>query len=212
MRAAFDELARLGCGIQLTPGNLPTAGFREHVAASGVATRTHHGFSYDARKTATWSEGACVVGSDSVHPPRTSDLAGTGWRTWFERGGAPPILEVMYPGYALGTGDEVEHAIADGITLAVDVSHVYLQIMQGAMAEHVWRRLRDYERIAEVHVSANRGRADTHQPLTADTFGLDWARERVANDDVVILESYMHRTTAVQREAQLSLLRGAPGE
>ncbi|MBA3397334.1 MAG: hypothetical protein H0T89_32205 [Deltaproteobacteria bacterium] len=212
MRAAFAELARLGCGIQLTPGNLPTAGFREHVAISGVPTRTHHGFSYEARKTATWSEGTCVVASDSLHPPKLTDHANGNWRAWVESTPAPPILEVMYPGYALGTGDEVERAMADGIALAVDVSHVYLQIMQGAMTEQVWRRLRDYQRIAEVHVSANRGRADTHQPLAADTFGLDWARERVANDDVVILESYMHRTSDVQREAQVSLLRGAPGE
>ncbi len=28
MMSAFDELARLGVGIQLTPGNLPSAGFR----------------------------------------------------------------------------------------------------------------------------------------------------------------------------------------
>jgi sugar phosphate isomerase/epimerase len=205
MRAAFDDLARLGVGIQLTPGNLPTPEFREHVAASGVTTRRHHGFAFDARKTATWSESACVVESESVHPP----LAGENveWRAWFERAPAPPILEVMYPGYALGTGDEVERVMDDGVTLAVDVSHVFLQIAQGTMHERTWRRLADYDRIAEVHVSANRGRADTHQPLTAETFGLDWARERVANGDAVILECYMHRFSDEQRRQQLELLR-----
>ena len=49
MAAAFDELAALGTGIQLTPGNLPTADFVAHVAASGVTTRTHHGFAWRAR-------------------------------------------------------------------------------------------------------------------------------------------------------------------
>jgi len=39
MARAFDELAALGAGIQLTPGNFPTAAFRDHVAASGVVTR-----------------------------------------------------------------------------------------------------------------------------------------------------------------------------
>lgn len=203
MRAAFDELARLGAGIQLTPGNLPTHAFAAHVAASGVTTRRHHGFTFDARKTETWIEGACVVPSESVHPP----LAGAPWRAWFERVPERPILEVMYPGYELGTGDEVERAMADGITLAVDISHVYLQRMGGAMNDATWRRLADYDRIAEVHVSANRGRADTHQPLTRETFGLDWARERVANGDDVILECYMHKLDDERRHHQLELLR-----
>jgi len=207
MRSAFDELSRLGVGIQLTPGNLPTPGFREHVEASGVTVRRHHGFAFDARKTATWSDGACVVASESVHPPQTDEPTNAAWRTWFERAAAQPILEVMYPGYALGTGDEVERAMDDGIVLAVDVSHVYLQRMQGAMTDATWRRLADYDRIAEVHVSANQGRADTHRPLTRDTFGLDWARERVANDDVVILECYMHKFSDDQRRHQLELLR-----
>jgi hypothetical protein len=51
MAHAFDELAQLGVGIQLTPGNLPTDGFRDHVAASGVATRRHHGFSFEHRRS-----------------------------------------------------------------------------------------------------------------------------------------------------------------
>ena len=200
MRAAFDELARLGVGIQLTPGNLPTPGFRAHVAASGVATRRHHGFAWDARKTATWRDGACVVESESVHPPLVDDV----WRGWDD---AMPILEVMYPGYVLGTGAEVERAMDDGVVLAVDVSHVYLQRMQGAMTDATWRRLADYDRIAEVHVSANRGRADTHQPLADDTFGLAWARERVASGDPVILECYMHKLSEERRREQLEKLR-----
>jgi len=204
MAAAFDELAQLGAGIQLTPGNLPTTAFREHVDRSSVPTRRHHGFAFDARKTATWSDDACAVESESVHPP----LAGEhlGWRAWFERTAERPILEVMYPGYALGTGDEVEAAMADGIVLAVDISHVYLQRMQGAMAERTWRQLQDYNRIAEVHVSANLGRADTHKPLTAETFGLAWARERASNGDPVVLECYMHKLSATRRREQLDLI------
>ncbi|MBA3500785.1 MAG: hypothetical protein M4D80_18100 [Myxococcota bacterium] len=203
MQAAFDELARLGAGIQLTPGNIPTRAFREHVVASRVTTRRHHGFTFDARKTETWIDGACAVDSESVHPP----LAGAAWRPWLERAPAPPIVEVMYPGYELGTGDEVEAAMTDGITLAVDVSHVYLQRMAGVMTDATWRRLADYDRIAEVHVSANQGRADTHRPLTRETFGLDWIRERVANGDDVILECYMHKLDDEQRQHQMELLR-----
>ena len=198
MAAAFDELARLGHGIQLTPGNLPTRGFEAHVAASGVATRRHHGFAFAARVADVWREGACVVASESIHPPR----AGEPWET-------TAIVEVMYPGYELGTGDDVERAMTDRRVLAVDISHVFLQREQGAMTEATWRRLADYDRIAEVHVSANRGRADTHQPITAATFGLAWARARLAAGTPTIFESYMHKQSDAQRRAQLDLIRSA---
>jgi sugar phosphate isomerase/epimerase len=208
MMRAFDDLARLGAGIQLTPGNLPTAGFREHVAASGVTTRCHHGFAYDARRTATWSsEGACVVASESVHPPEHGECAGD-WLAWYERATCRPILEVMYPGHALGTGDEVERAMAAELPLAVDISHVYIQRTQGVMDDRVWRRLCDYPRIAEVHVSANAGRHDTHEPLHRDSFGLAWARERLAGGDPVVLECYMHKLSLDERRMQIDLTRG----
>lgn len=214
MAEAFDELARLGAAIQLTPGNLPTPGFRAHVEASGVRTRRHHGFAYEARRAETWAaDGACLVESESVHPPAdgepAGERAGAGWRGWYEAAERRPILEVMYPGYALGTGAEVEAAMAGGLPLAVDVSHVYLQRVQGAMDERVWRRLCDYDRIAEVHVSANRGRADTHQPLAPDTFGVGWARERLRAGCPVVLECYMHRLGEPARRAQIDALREA---
>src|ERR1700742_2956017 len=140
--AAFDELARLGAGIQLTPGNLPDPRFRAHVAASPTATRRHHGFSYDTRVQQVWSEGACVTDAESVHPPK----AGEPWRAWLERAATPPIVEVMYPGYELGTGDEVERAMADRLVLAVDISHAFIQLTAGAMHEATWRRLQAYDR------------------------------------------------------------------
>lgn len=197
MAAAFDELARLGHGIQLTPGNLVTLDFEAHVAASGVATRRHHGFAFTARVTDVWVDGACVVGSESVHPPRV----GQPWHT-------DAIVEVMYPGYELGTGDEVERAMEQRRVLAVDISHVFLQREQGAMTDATWRRLAGYDRIAEVHVSANRGRADSHQPLTADTFGLAWAREHLVAGTPTIFESYLHKQSDASRRAQLELLTG----
>jgi sugar phosphate isomerase/epimerase len=206
MARAFDELAALGCGIQLTPGNLPGDDGAGHVARSGVPTRRHHGFAYGARRTPVWSDGgACLVPSESVHPPEDGECTGD-WRAWYERASAPPILEVMYPGHALGTGEDVERAMDDGVPLAVDVSHAYIQLTQGAMHERTWRRLRDYERIAEVHVSANDGAHDIHQPLRADAFGLAWARERLTGGDAVVLECYMHKLSAAERRAQLELL------
>jgi hypothetical protein len=202
--AAFDELAALGAGIQLTPGNLPDPMLRAHVTASATPIRRHHGFAFDARVAAVWSEGACVTDAESVHPPK----AGEPWRAWLECAAAPPIVEVMYPGYELGTGAEVERAIDDGLVLAVDISHVFIQLTAGAMDGATWRRLQAYDRIAEVHVSANRGRADAHQPIAAGTFGLAWARERGAHAPT-ILECYMHRLSDAQRRAQLAILTGS---
>lgn len=209
MAQAFDELARLAPAVQLTPGNLPTVDFARHVATSGVITRRHHGFSFVDRKTDVWrADGACVVSSESVHPPEDTERA-DGWRAWYERA-AGPVLEVMYPGYALGTGHEVERAMAARWPLVVDVSHVFIQRTQGAMSDATWKRLADYDRITEVHVSANGGRHDTHRPLTEDTFGLDWARERLGNGEAVVLECYMHRLTEAQRRAQVEMIGGGP--
>jgi hypothetical protein len=206
MARAFDELAALEVGIQLTPGNLPTPHFADHVARSGVITRRHHGFTFDARKQPTWdASGACLVASESVHPPEDGECAGD-WRAWYDAATERPIVEVMYPGYALGCGDAVERAMADALPLAVDVSHVFIQRTQGVMDDRVWRRLADYEHIAEIHVSANAGRHDTHEPLRPDSFGLAWARERRAVP--VVLECYMHRLSFDERRRQIEFVRG----
>jgi hypothetical protein len=205
MARAFDELASLGVGIQLTPGNLPTEGFIEHVTRSGVATRRHHGFAFDARRATTWdASGACAVTSESVHPPEDGECAGD-WRAWYAAAAHKPMLEVMYPGYAIGSGAEVEAAMTDGITLAVDVSHVFIQRTQGVMDERAWKRLAAYPHIGEIHVSANHGRHDTHEPLRADSFGLDWARER-RGDVPIVIECYMHRLSHDDRRRQIDFL------
>jgi len=212
MAGAFDELARLGVALQLTPGNLPTPGFEAHVAASGVPARRHHGFSFERRRADVWSAGgACLVSSESVHPPEDGEgFARRAWRAWYDAAPDRPVLEVMYPGYALGCGDEVLAAMDARLPLAVDVSHVFIQRTQGAMDDRTWRRLAGYDRIAEVHVSANAGRHDTHQPLAPGdaTFGLAWAREQLRAGVPVVLECYMHRLTHDERRRQLDTVRG----
>ncbi|MBA2540081.1 MAG: hypothetical protein H0V17_10640 [Deltaproteobacteria bacterium] len=210
MNSAFDELARLGTPIQLTPGNHVTRDFRAHVEATGVTTRRHHGFAWEARRTETWSaEGACLVASESVHPPKRDAPGATAWWSWYEAAIDRPIIEVMYPGYELGDGESVERAMAAGFDLAVDISHAFIQRTQGAMTEATWQRLCDYDRIVEVHVSANRGEHDSHQPLTASTFGLAWATARLAAGTPTVIECYMHRLTDDERRRQLDLIRGS---
>ncbi len=226
MRAAFDELAALGAAfgqgaVQLTPGNHPTPGFQRHVAGAAAAsrsrTRTHHGFDFEARKREVWSsDGRCLVDADSVHPP-TSDSAAAraveargGVGAWLETHafGAHPLLETMYPGYLLGTGDELEDAMRLGAPLAVDVSHVFIQLCAGAMKETTWQRLAAYEHVREVHVSANAGTHDSHAPLTPDSFGLGWARERLRAGVPTVLECYVHRLSPPERAGQMELLLG----
>lgn len=214
MRAAFDELATLAGAVQLTPGNHPSPGFREHAARAPV--RLHHGFSYAARKQDVWSDDArCLVEAHSVHPPlarspAAAAIAARGLGAWLEARPAEdaPLLETMYPGWVLGTGDELEDAMRAGAALAVDVSHVFLQLCAGAMRESTWQRLAAYERIGEVHVSANDGSRDAHAPLAPSTFGLAWARERLGDGVPVVLECYMHRLSRREREDQIALLRG----
>lgn len=204
MAAAFRALGKFGRGIQLTPGNLPTPGFEQFVADSGIPTKRHHGFAFAARKTDTWLDGACVVASDSVHPPQGDDP----WEAWYAGATDRPIVEVMYPGYALGSGDEVERAMREGYELAVDISHVFIQRTQGVMTDAQWQRLADYDRIREVHVSANAGQYDTHRPITEETFGLAWARARERAGTPLVLECYMHKLTDDECRRQLEIVDG----
>ncbi len=200
MDRAFDDLARLGAGIQLTPGNHPTRAFREHVERSGVITRRHHSFAWDARKTEPWIDGMCAVDSESVHPPRAGEHGG-----WYER--AHPVVEVMYPGYELGDGDAVERAMRDGLPLAVDISHAFIQRTAGVMTEATWQRLCDYDRIIEVHVSANGGEHDSHKPLADNTFGLAWAGAKLRAGTPTVLECYMHKLSDDDRRRQIDRVR-----
>ncbi|MBX2798682.1 MAG: hypothetical protein KTR31_13455 [Myxococcales bacterium] len=198
MAAAFDALCALQPdGIQLTPGNLPTPSFHDHVHRCAVPTRTHHGFAFDARRQPVWIDGRCVVSADSVHPTPGMQLP------------VGPALETMYPGHPLGDDDALQHAMADGLRLAVDVSHAFIGMSQGVLTDRVWRRLMDYDRIVEVHVSANDGRHDTHRPIEPDTFGLDWAREREQAGVPVVLESYFHKLDRGERQRQLDICRGS---
>lgn len=205
MDLALDALLALSPdGVQLTPGNQPTAGFAARL--EGLRTRTHHGFSLTHWKRSVWrDDGCCAVDSDSVHPPVATHPA---FARFLEQP-ALPVLETMYPGQGLGTGEALELAMARGLALAVDVSHVFIQRTAGVLSEATWRRLQDYERIAEVHVSRNDGRRDAHLPITADTFGLSWALERLRAGTPLILESYFHRVAADARRAQVAFFDGA---
>jgi hypothetical protein len=206
MRGAFDELSALGCGVQLTPGNEPTRDFEGHVGRAGVPVRTHHGFSFSRRVAPVWSDdGACVANSDSVHPPRHDSPAAATFTAWLERR-PERVLETMYPGYCLGTGAELEQAMALGVRLAVDVSHLFIHLTQGVLSQGTLARVFDYPHVCEVHVSMNDGRHDSHRLLRADAFGLAWAKARTRDGTPLVHEAYLHRATATERRRQLELL------
>ncbi|MGZ3423302.1 MAG: hypothetical protein ACXVEE_35900 [Polyangiales bacterium] len=209
MESAFRELSALGAdGIQLTPGNHPSAEFRAHT--DGTTVRRHHGFSFEERVRAPWCDetGACLCEAESVHPPKIGSGAALQWRAWYEHAAQKPLIEGMYPGYVLGTGAELIEAMRDAMPLAIDVSHIWLQLRHGVMDEATWRRIADYDHIGEVHLSANAGRHDTHEPLAEDSFGLRWARERLRSGTPVVLECYMHRMPRDTRLRQIELARG----
>lgn len=194
-RAAAELLALLPgeLGLQLTPGCAPAP------VPGHVATRTHHGWVPQALRAAVWAGGQLVWRGDSVHPPAAQEV-GPGW--------TPPddvVLETMFPGYALlSCGEELARAMQDGRRLAVDVAHLQIQRHHGVLAGSVWDRLADYDRIAEVHVSASIDHRDAHAPVSKDTWGLDWARARLRSGTPVVLECYMHHLDEDARRRQIA--------
>jgi hypothetical protein len=207
MRAAFDELLPLADGVQLTPGNVPTPEFAAHIASA--QTLVHHGFAFDARRTRVWGPSATpLVARRSVHAPETVEASfGELQRAIDAVRAAELVLETMYPGFALGSAGELAWAMAEQLPLAVDISHLAIQRTAGVLDERTLARLLDYDRIAEVHVSQSDGVHDRHAPLTADTFGLTWARARQAAGTPVVIECYMHRLSRDERRRQIELAR-----
>jgi hypothetical protein len=204
MQAAATELLDLGpAGLQLTPGCAPTPAFAAWIDYYDVKTRTHDGFSWVRPRQKVWDDGELRVSSDSVHPP----VCGTEFGPWVEGVAAAGVtVEVMYPGWLLGSDDELRAVMRLGVPLAIDVSHLYLQVAAGSVTSATLRQLFDYPHVAEVHVSDNDGRADRHWPLTTDSYGLDWAAERAAEGVPVICESYLHRTSTDDRRRLMDVL------
>lgn len=194
------DLAPGQVGLQLTAGCAPSP------LAVDCPTRTHHGFTRQALRARVWNQGALAWQGDSVHPPRAGE-APEGWQ-------APPdvVLETMYPGYAaLANGDQIAAALDEGRWLAVDIAHLGIQKFHGILTDAVLRRLLDYERVAEVHVSTSRETRDTHAQLDATTWGVDWARAHLAKGTPVILECYMHKLSHEERLEQVAWMLDAAG-
>lgn len=208
--SAWRELCALAPdGMQLTPGNLPSAGFAQTLATTTLPVRAHHGFVVDALRTKVWGDdGALLVPADgrSVHPPMTrDDVDDDAWLGSAVEHGV--VVEVMYPGYPCGDR-EVERLLEADVDLAVDVSHLKLQRAAGVLSATLERRLLDSERVVEVHVSNNDGVTDSHTALTADAYGIGYARARAGGGVVVVvLESYFHKASDDARRRQLDLLR-----
>ncbi len=186
-------------GLQLTAGCAPSP------ITSDCPLRTHHGFTQQALRARVWDGGALLWHGDSCHPPLQREVP-DGWQ--------PPedvVLETMYPGYAaLANGDQIAQAMDAGRWLAVDIAHLGIQMYHGILARAVLRRLLDYERVAEVHVSTSHEARDTHAKLDRTTWGVDWAREHLAKGTPVILECYMHKLTHEERLEQLAWMTGSP--
>lgn len=207
---AFVTLLSLGPdGIQLTGGHAPSAGFEQLAREVGAPLRFHHAFAWAHYKGAVFHAGGEPRHDAvdwSLHPPgRAFGVPIAAWLERRARGAA--AVEVMYPGEPLGTGAEVEMAMALGVPLAVDVSHVHIQRAQGVMGEATLGRLLAYERVVEVHASANGGARDEHRPLREGDFGLDYCRERLRAGTPVVLECAMHGLGRDNRLRQVDLLR-----
>jgi hypothetical protein len=204
---AAAELLALGFdGIQLTPGCAPDPTITEITAS--VPTRTHHGYTPSALRTRVWSDtGELLTAADSVHPPRTREI----YRHALEHGFWGTTIEVMYHPLPLGSDDDIEDVLAAGLPVALDVSHLHISRTAGALSGRVLAKLLAYDNLTEIHVSANDGTRDAHHPLSSDTYGLAWARERCNQHTPVVFEGYLHRLDHAARTAQLEILHGALG-
>jgi hypothetical protein len=195
MSDAAETLAALApgrIGLQLTPGCAPSP------ISVDCPLRTHHGFTYQALRMPVWKDGRLQWQGDSMHPPRSREVP----ESW-----QPPddvVLETMYPGYAaLACGEQLAAALDAGRWLAVDIAHLDIQRYHGILDDTVLRRLLEYPRIAEVHVSTSHHARDTHAKLTDATWGVEWARTRLAAGTPVILECYMHKLSHEERLEQV---------
>ena len=209
MQPAATELLDLGIDrLQLTPGLAPTTDFKAWLELNQIDYLTHHGFSWQKYNTSVWDKaGNCLVESNSIHPPLLDSLSGEIWLQKAENGDYRDfILETMYPKYHLGDSEALTWAMDNQFRLAVDVSHIYIQLQNGSLTDKVWRRLQQYDRIAELHLSSNNGKADIHQPVDKNTFGLAWVQERSRDNIPVVLECYMHRLSKSERLEQIEVI------
>ena len=199
MQSATQELLDLRIqGLQLTPGLVPTNDFKSWLDWQKIYYLTHHGFSWHKYNTSVWNKTAdCLVASNSIHPPKLNSLPGKIWKQKAEDGNYRDlILETMYPQYHLGNSEDLIWAMDNQFRLA---------IQGGSLSDAVWRRLQQYEYVKELHLSSNNGQADIHQPLTKNTFGLDWVKERSQDGIPVVLECYMHRLSDSERLEQIEI-------
>ncbi len=204
-------------GIQLTPGNLPSLGFQSRIESfihRGGLIRVHQGFSWTHyRREVLDADGKPLgLGLDhSIHAPRIAPKYRTDvgpfirWNDWLQTVVDHDLLvETMYPGYALGSGNELESAMDAGVRLCVDIAHLSIQSYAGELSAATLKRLFNYERVSEVHVSHSTAGKDTHSPISAETPWLGWARERIGHIPVV-LESYWHKLDFAQQRMQVQL-------
>jgi hypothetical protein len=204
-RACLTLLALGGDGLQLCPGNLPSPGLEALLSRVQTTLRLHHGFTWDARVAPVWdADGAPLLpmAGRSVHPPQTTPTGGLA--AWLARAaGEGWVVELMPPGWILSDEGSIDAAMAAGLRLAVDVSHLHILRAAGRLSEAGERRVMDYAHIAELHVSDNDGRLDLHRPTTRESYGVGWARERKSAETPMILESYLH---ALNNDARKTLL------
>jgi hypothetical protein len=194
-------------GIQLTAGCAPDA--RLDAVLDGVAVRTHHGYHPRSLRTRVYGDDATLVaGADSLHPPRRAQR-----EAFFSRleAGAygDTAFEAMYPGYVLGDEADLRRYLATGAPLAVDVSHIHLQLDAGVLSPAGAAAVYAYDHIAEIHVSRDAQGRDAHLPFDRNDYGISWARERHRSGADVVVECYVHHLSPQQRRAQFAAITDA---
>lgn len=201
--SAYNDIILLSPdGIQLTPGNFPSLNFKNEIKAPYAK---HHGFCWDKRKTNVYDENLKPINIDynhSIHPPKEN--LNVNFEYWLENVG-DYIFECMYPGYWLGSGDQIEKAINLGKRLAVDISHLHIIVNHNLISKFQLNKLLNYDKISEIHISQNNGKYDTHNLITKDAPFLNWVSSR--KDLLWVYESYLHKLSLDERLEQIEIVR-----
>ena len=202
---AYDQIIKLNPeGIQLTPGNKVDENFKEHIT---IPYRLHHCFSWIKPRRNLYGQDAKPINveyNQSIHPPMLKDFPNLNFKNWIENLD-DYILEVMYPDYYGGNDEQINQILDLKFRIAVDISHLYILKCKEAITDSTLNRILNYDRVEEVHVSHNKGRADTHQPINVNTPFLSWVKER--KDLAIVYESYFHRLDFNQRLEQINIVK-----
>lgn len=203
---AYNKLLKLKPdGIQLTPGNKVSSGFKNYQT---IPYRLHHTFSWTKVKEPIYDNNGkiCreILENQSIHPPVIKDYKNT-FKFWLSQI-TTEIIELMFPTYYGGNDEEINAILDANFKIAVDISHLFICKTKSSISDNTLKRILNYQNILEIHISQNTGSRDSHDPINKKCPFIDWASER-GQEIPLIFESYLFRLSEKEQLNQVELVK-----